>query len=348
MDAVDGASSYKLQWRQPDGVFGDNEAIATETNAGITVKDYGQWEVRLQACNDAGCSPPIAQTVATTLAEPENFTVSATPGSLDLSASWDPVDGASSYKLQWRQPDGAFGDNQVIVTETNAVITVSDYGRWEVRLKACNDAGCGPGVDRTVAATPPGILSIAPVLDDEENLIPRTFEVSWDPVDGASSYNLRWKRAGSDRQPEDELTVRGGDTQTIVTLPEDGKYRVDVESCDDLDACTVGGSSEMEVKSFTPGHLSTHYRDYAYYRKSGYPYYNCQTKTVSVSDAYPVDNGFRVTWEDPGISSITKYQYYAADVRYGSFSGATPKTGRTSPAAAPPPPGTPYPISPTG
>ena len=86
---------------------------------------------------------------------PANFAVSATAGSLDLSAAWDALDGAESYKLAWRQDGGQFEDaNAATVTANSATITVSGYGRWVVRLEGCNDAGCGAAVTAQADAAP--------------------------------------------------------------------------------------------------------------------------------------------------------------------------------------------------
>ena len=43
---------------------------------------------------------------------PANLQVSSTPGSLALSATWDALDGATSYRLAWRPADGDFEDEQ--------------------------------------------------------------------------------------------------------------------------------------------------------------------------------------------------------------------------------------------
>ena len=40
-------------------------------------------------------------------AQPSNLAVGATAGSLDLSATWDPVENATSYRLRWRQSGGS-------------------------------------------------------------------------------------------------------------------------------------------------------------------------------------------------------------------------------------------------
>ena len=88
--------------------------------------------------------------------EPQNFAVSAEAGSLDVSATWDAVDGAASYRLRWRESGGEFeAENTATVTDASTTISVPDYGEWEFQLQACNDAGCGPPITQQAEVEPP-------------------------------------------------------------------------------------------------------------------------------------------------------------------------------------------------
>ena len=85
-------------------------------------------------------------------AKPAGLGVSVQVAALEVAASWDDVPGATSYSLNWRRPGGDFepGD-AVTVTDTEATLAMPGRGLWRVRLRACNDAGCGPGRAREVA-----------------------------------------------------------------------------------------------------------------------------------------------------------------------------------------------------
>ena len=129
--------------------------------------------------------------------EPQNFAVSADPGSLDLLATWDESEDATSYKLRWRQVGGEFGaDNAVTVTGAIWGIRVSGAGRWEVRLRACNDGGCGPEAVRSVDVVRAANLRLERSVDGEGNVLSKTLSANWDRVEGAASYTLRWRPAG--------------------------------------------------------------------------------------------------------------------------------------------------------
>ena len=76
-------------------------------------------------------------------------------GSLDVSLDWDDVDGATDYRVRWRGATSGEGLNEgVEVESSDAEITVADYGKWLVRVQACNNAGCGSPVSSRVTVEP--------------------------------------------------------------------------------------------------------------------------------------------------------------------------------------------------
>ena len=63
-DDVDGADSYKVRWRERVRGGQLNEGVsATTSSAGITVAGYGEWVVRVQACNGDNCGRGAFQRV---------------------------------------------------------------------------------------------------------------------------------------------------------------------------------------------------------------------------------------------------------------------------------------------
>ena len=286
-DVLDGATLYKLSWLPAAGdSLPDRDAWAATSNAvwvstnsaDFTVDDYGQWFVRLEGCNDAGCGPAVSQTVELLLLDlPQNFMATAEPGELVVLASWDEVEGATSYNLRWRQSGGEFeAANAITVSKSQAVITVSDYGQWEISLQACNDDGCGPEVSQTVDAMVPAIwLNLAQSRDTEGQVRPRTFTVSWDPVEGATSYILSWRRAGDDppapaplggasrqtrsmsgddgqranTQEQNRLNLPGDRTSAEFNVPDDGEYRANLEARNDENEVIGQGDNKAKQGS---------------------------------------------------------------------------------------------------
>ena len=179
-DDVAGADSYLVRWREAGSGNQLNAGVrpsASETT--ITVADYGEWVVRVQACNDAGCGKPLAKKFKveavpesttdhptptptaepTPVATPEprdsvpavptGLQISTEQGSLGVTLDWNDVDEAAEYWVRWRVagPGNKLNDGTK-ETSSSAGITVTGFGEWVVRVQACNDAGCGHPVSK--------------------------------------------------------------------------------------------------------------------------------------------------------------------------------------------------------
>ena len=298
-DDVPGASYYWLRWRESGSGSELNEGVAVlPSEAVITVSGYGEWAARVQACNDSGCgapavskftvepeptaTPTLEATATPTpepLGQPQNLEVVAEPGSKSLLATWDAVKGATSYKLCWRQSGGEFEtDNAVTASDTIWVVTVSDYGRWEVQVQACNDAGCGPEAAATVDVAQAASLRLERAVDPEGNVRSRTLTANWDRVEGAASYSLSWQRLGDDSQPNaqaqaqsaagvrqarsvssaslssgqdvddrtsNQLTFGAEETGAEFTVPDDGAYRAEFRALSDGNKLIAMASNQV-------------------------------------------------------------------------------------------------------
>ena len=263
---VSGASHYWVRWRESGPGNELNEGVVVlRSVVVITLGGYGEWMARVQACNDAGCGAPVAskfsvesEPTATPTPEPEplgqpqNFVVSVESGSKALLATWDEVEGATLYKLRWRESGGEFetANTSTSVSGGVAAVSVPDYGEWEVRVQGCNEDGCGPESATTVDVARAASLSL-------KRSGSRTIAATWEPVDDAESYTLSWERLSLDsRTPDNDTTTArqarsisgssgdGGQSQGELTVPadrtsaefsvsDDGAYRVDLEAVDD-------------------------------------------------------------------------------------------------------------------
>ena len=172
-DAVPGAVSYKLRWRRESTEFtADNAVTVTVTSHFVDLSALGRWEVRAQACNDAGCGPEAEASAevarAASLSLERATDAQGRPRPHILSASWDTVEGAASYHLSWRRlgtqpltttPDasaasqsrtlrGTHSNSQAAQTQGQMTLTadqastdisVADAGSYEVELRALNN-----------------------------------------------------------------------------------------------------------------------------------------------------------------------------------------------------------------
>ena len=92
----------------------------------------------------ASAGPAGAQDEKAPPAKPSKMRITAEQGSLEVSLDWEDVESASRYRVRWRKAGPGNKLNAGIeVDSSDAVITVSDYGDWVVRVQACDDNGCG-------------------------------------------------------------------------------------------------------------------------------------------------------------------------------------------------------------
>ena len=167
-DDVEGATEYRVRWRAvgPGNVLNDGVRVSS-SNADITVADYGEWVVRVEACNSVGCGEhlakrfqveqdpqatptpaptpsPTPEPEITVPGQPTGLQATTTAGSLSVALDWDDVEGATEYRVRWRVAEpGNVLNAGVRVASSNSDITVADYGEWVVRVEACNSTGCG-------------------------------------------------------------------------------------------------------------------------------------------------------------------------------------------------------------
>ncbi len=179
-DDGDGAAHYLVRWRQAGPGHKLNEGInVTTSEATITVEGHGEWVVRLEACNDAGCGKHLAQRFRVQPApepateptpEPivEDLAVSITPVpaspkvgetvTLTASITNPPSEGEPSYSWQMHQGGWiAFGGSASFSYKAEAAET------WRIRITV--DYGAGGSVTSdpvTVEWTP----NRAPVVDE--------------------------------------------------------------------------------------------------------------------------------------------------------------------------------------
>ena len=239
-EQVAGADAYLVRWRPSDGDFeADQQASiaadgAENFNAAITVSDYGDWMVQVEACNDGTCGMSVAP--------PMSLDISVAAGALSVAATWDAVTGADAYEVRWRQPGEAFAAGDLVETAaTGAAITVDDHGTWEVRVRACSGETCGPEVSYEANVTParPANLAVAA----GPGALNRT--VTWEAAVGANTYEVRWGRPGKEFAAGD--LVETATTSAAITVDDHGAWEVQVRACNDA-GCSGASALQFEVE----------------------------------------------------------------------------------------------------
>ena len=255
-------------------------------------------------------------------AKPAGLSVSATPGSLDVSVDWDDVPGASYYWARWRESGSGNELNEgVVALPSEAVIAVSGYGEWVARLQACNDSGCGaPAVSKFTVEQAPVTVEQAPVTPGQPpsldlRLVPKSatdpaasahlITASWNLLPGATSNNLSWRRSGAETEQWNSLNLPGDQSSADFDVKTDGLHDVSLET-HGPDGLINSEANRVDVR-VTARHNFW----------MGSPFdpvpFDCQPKAISGFQIVFTSNGVELSWDDPGVSAIDKYRIQLTD-----------------------------------
>ncbi|MCY4447789.1 MAG: SwmB domain-containing protein [Chloroflexi bacterium] len=182
-DDTSGATSYKVRWRVADKGNPLNAGITpTSSDADITVAKSGDWVVRVEACNAAGCGDPVSKGFTTIAAQttvpspaPTGLTVSAGTSWGELDASWTAPSGVTvtDYDLRyyagsadptdeadWVEEGESLGLRNPGTSTSATIARLRTDTVYRVQVRAVSDAGEGAWSDSASAR----IDSTAPVL----------------------------------------------------------------------------------------------------------------------------------------------------------------------------------------
>ena len=256
---------YEVQHKRASSSWqsgsGDNNgASLTRSITGLT--NNVPYDVRVRACNAAGCGAWVSRTAPPTPPTPELpgsvGSLSLVPGDRRLTASWAaPSDGGpvAKYEVQHKLtssswPSGAGDDNGLKLSKTIPRLTNDDP--YDVRVRACNAAGCGAWVSRT--ATPRGpttTTNSSPNFDEGEAATrsvpensPRGTDIG-SPISATDSDNdtLKYSLGGTDAASF-RIDSASGQLKTSAALDFETKssYSVSVSVSD-----RNGGSDSIAV-----------------------------------------------------------------------------------------------------
>ena len=210
----------------------------------------------------------------TALPAPSTPELAVEPGTTEVTATWGPVDGATSYQVRWRQQRGDFGENSLTTaTDPTATFDVGEQGLWVVRVVACNDEGCGPGGTTTA----PVIINIYGrqalriwhEFDAEErekgNWVPTATHLDWDPLPGY--YVVKYRLTNNQNWVTSEPLSEVGYTLTAESYemfenPGSPRFRVFFNCTAAGERCTLlGRLPDDKVQTVDSAYIPPHARN---------------------------------------------------------------------------------------
>ena len=271
-NAVDGADYYLIRWRESgpgnslnDGVKEQDSGASSYTRQ-IQMSSIGKWVVRVEACNDGGCSKGNVKTVtlaATPTPTPEptptptpipvppmtGLVVTTYMDTLFLDLSWD-NHGDHTYIVKLRE-HGARGYSEHSVWEKDGNktrVSLLRYGVWTVGVKACHPGTsiCSAYASKTVnvEGTTPSRMSNLEVKDLSSTH--SAVSASWDGVPHAGRYEIKWRKRHGGFSPEHAANVPSNKTSIEIALPSGGAWIVRARACN-VNLCGPAVSETLSV-----------------------------------------------------------------------------------------------------
>ena len=231
---VSGAGGYKVQWKSGNQSFSSSRqntvssgSTTSSTITGLTAGTTYTVQVIATKTNAFEGTPSDNKTGTPKDTAPGQVTgVSVTPGTEELSVSWDAVTGAGGYKVQWKSGNQSFNSSrQETETGTSSTITGltagTEYTVQVIATKTNADDGTPSDTETgTPKDTPAGRVTGVSVTPGVEQL-----SVSWSAVTGAGGYKVQWK-SGSESFSSSRQNTETGTSGTITGLTAGTTYSV--------------------------------------------------------------------------------------------------------------------------
>ncbi len=213
---ADGAGDYKVQWKSGDEDY--DPANRQERTGGGDKTSYTipeltagtEYTIRVIATttttDDGADGPPSDEATGTPLAAAPTVV----PGVESLTVSWNQVDGAGDYKVQWKSGEEDYdpdarqartgGGDKTSYTIRDLTAGVEYTVRVIATTATTDDGADGPPSDEATG-TPLASIGVPASefgVDVEDEL--RSLMVSWDAVLHATSYRVQWRQTAASEE----------------------------------------------------------------------------------------------------------------------------------------------------
>lgn len=249
--AVEGAAYYNIYWSQQSPVTSSASRVANITETSYTfdslVNDQTYY-FAVSAVFSDGVESAVSSTASGTPMikipdAPSSVSISAEQGAITLS--WSESLGATSYNVYWSQTSPvsiADASRMTKITSTSTthaglvdgqayyyvVTAVNSSGESAVSSQVgANSKALGAGAPATVSMTVSG----------------GAIAISWEGVEGVSSYNLYWNNAGGVETTDNRLVVGDATSYAATGLTSGQIYYYAVTSV----SGSVESATSLEV-----------------------------------------------------------------------------------------------------
>jgi hypothetical protein len=232
--AVSGATSYNIQYRIVGTPTWSTKTSTSNTRSLTSLTPGSNYEFQVQAvCSVTGTFSPSSNftTLANTCATPTSISATSIT-TTSASASWAAVSGATSYKIQYRIVGTTTWSTKTTTSTTKSLTPLTPGSNYEFQVQAiCNATGAfSQLVNFTTLSNTcatPGSLITSAITTSSAN-------ASWASVQGATSYNIRYRIVGASTWLSKTSTST---TKSLTALTSGSNYEFQVQA-----VCSITGA----------------------------------------------------------------------------------------------------------
>ncbi|MDR1215910.1 MAG: fibronectin type III domain-containing protein [Treponema sp.] len=304
--AVSGATGYRIYWAtSSSGSYSQKESVTSTSFTDTGLSANTPYYYKVSAYNSSGESGQSNYYSATTSSStpsgsapsvPTNVTATAVSSS-SITVNWSSVSGATGYHIYWATSSSGSYSQKESVTSTSFTDTgLSANTPYYYKVSAYNDSGESEQSSYYSATTlsPTPSIPSAPTNVTATRLSANNVSVTWNPVSGATSYEVYWAYTASGEYTLDGTATSTSFTSTDWGADESGYFKVKaVNGAGSSDYSSIASfglyssapstGSSLTQGDWTDGVISSGSQYYYFYATSGVSY------TVFWNDSYNGD-----------------------------------------------------------
>ena len=155
-----------------------------------------KYEFQAQSLGIVDNSPWTASATATTGLPSITNLRAVNRMNTSLGIAWDAVAGATGYDVQWRAPGQDYSASTRVTSPSITITGLVEDTNYDVRVRSVTGFTASEWTSISTATTStlvPPVPTVVPSPADEFTRL----RVTFDPVDGALSYNIRYRETGT-------------------------------------------------------------------------------------------------------------------------------------------------------
>jgi fibronectin type 3 domain-containing protein len=226
-------TTYRVERQDPGGSFLEIAQVPDSTTAFSSTGLVGgvQYDYRVRACNQSGCSAYSNTATALTYPNvPANLTATVVSSS-QIDLSWSASTGASNYVIERQISGGSFLQIATVTVTTHADTGLTSGTQYSYQVKACNATGCSTFSPPVSPPATPGTPN-APTNFQAVPVSPAQIDLKWSAAAGSvSTYEIERRFGNAGTFAQIGTVTAGTVSYSDITVAADSQYGYRVRAC---------------------------------------------------------------------------------------------------------------------